>query len=59
MLVVCPIPSEGKGGCIAPNHKGLHPGNVYQWYFPVGNWCIPLPEQSQELYYGRGSSPSF
>lgn len=44
MLVVCPIPSEGKGGCIAPNHKGLHPGNVYQWYFPVGNWCIPLPE---------------
>lgn len=44
MLVLCPIPSEGKGGCGVPNKKGSHPGKVYTWYPPVGYWSTPVIE---------------
>lgn len=53
MRVVCPVPWEGKGGCVAPDHKGSPPGNVYKWYFPVGNWSTPLLEQSEGTVLSR------
>lgn len=44
MLVLCPIPSEKKGGCGVRNNQGSHPGNVYKWYLPVGYWDAPVLE---------------
>lgn len=49
MLVLCPIPSEGKRVCVASNNQGSHPGNVYKWYFPVGSWSTLVLEESRGL----------
>lgn len=35
MVIVCPIPSEGKGGCVAPHHKRSQPRNVYKWFLSI------------------------
>lgn len=35
MLVVGPIPSEGKGGCVGPHHRRSRPGNVYKWFLSL------------------------
>lgn len=35
MVVVCPIPSEGEGGCVDPHHKRSQTGNVYKWFLSI------------------------
>lgn len=35
MVVVGPIPSEGKGGCVATHHKRSQLCNVYKWFLSI------------------------